>query len=381
MSDSSLMQVKFFHKIDNFSRLYGLNRDMFLTGISQNVFNVERLAMCLIQDMRELNDVRSLSFLTEKAKERVRDSLYKILVQTMNKKSHHTTLHAELMGRYAEKAMRNLGGSLEVQRLGYLIGVAHDVIQDKGPKNNEFESAVTLLDKLQDTIAYQSLFETQKMKVSRLIFQTICSFTTLDMNTLTVFGQKELTNQVDSEPSTLAGQSLLLSFGSQLAHNDLFSKIEFFGEPGNFCKLVMLNSARDERECKSAILMTQMYQMLVEFKNPVTREIDCAADPTEKKALLKQLVLIETAAFEELANLQLEIGSDKVRFPGFWREGMAPGIEMKRQLGLDQETSLRACLLDKLEDPSFLSAVSLAIFKMNELGNPSFQTLNDRFFS
>jgi hypothetical protein len=111
------------------------------------------------------------------------------LVRDMSDQFHHTSFHGYVMGIFAEQSMKETVGEHPfLAKLATVIGAAHDIVQSSGIKNNEFESAHKVMELLSEVPKYHELGPDQKGAVLRLVYHTICSFTTLDFSQLKTFG-------------------------------------------------------------------------------------------------------------------------------------------------------------------------------------------------
>lgn len=315
--------------------------------------NLCECAERLHNDSIECQRIGDVQWLTCESVRYIRNEIYTILEETMCQKKHHTTLHAEIMGEYARKAMQVLRQPKGMQNLAYLIGLSHDVIQAQGWKNNEYDSANLLVEKLKQCPGFRNLTPRMKECVPKFILQSICSFTTLDFNTLQTFGENKISQD------NIENETVLIKFGKKLAYNDLFSKIDYFGKPENFGRIGNLGHCLSPGDCKLVMLVVQMYQVNSEFNSPLIQQIDTSI-PEEKGRGLSALICHETR----------ENG-------GFWREGMPPCQQMKELLGCDESVALEPLLQEKLLDQKVLQAIQQTIEFLNNLGNPSYDQLRE----
>lgn len=359
-STSKLPQLIVFGEKKQFSPRYiaGKNpQGFFNSNKPERVFNLADLIKELNNDNLTCARIGDLQWLTSELTHRIGQDIYKKLEGTMQAKKHHTTLHAEIMGLYAKHVMMALGQPEGLQNLAYLIGISHDVVQDLGWKQNEFKSAQTLLEEINRYPESKRFSPRANECVQKFIFQSICSFTTLDFTRLQTFGEIAIPSNHTNGFRYGNKTDLLIQFGCQLAHNDLFSKIDFFGKPENFEKIGNREHSLNSEKCKVVMLIVQMYQVNAEFNSSLVYAIDNAS-PQEKGNALLNLVGHETREDQ-----------------GFWREGMPPSQTMKHILGCNEEYPLYDLLQSNLSDESVLSAVCKTITFLNELGNPSYEKL------
>ncbi len=348
----------------------GLNGAMELMEVHQNrdvktlAFNTSLFASRIPEDSRVID-----TLLGENVLENVPDFFNGVLrtisvkLKTdMTKQHHHTTVHAHLMGKYAEDCLAGITGNRYLRPLAHIMGAAHDVVQKSGPKNNEFESAYFVMHEFSKNYEYESLSSEHKGAIVRLVYHTICSFTTLDFSKLETFGEgivKSRSTQEEGRPR------LLETLGPKVAHNDLFSKIDFLGQPKKFEKLVP-NHKMTEVDCKAAVLICQMFQVRAEIpalKSVVQPILDSLSDRVKGQDLKDHfLSLIDSEVSEPY---------------GFWRPGMSPGDNMAVQLGIGSESSLHDWLISKCEEPNFLNKTYTLIQAMETEGfrNPSLSFL------
>jgi len=283
------------------------------------------------------------------------------LERDMQDKYHHTKFHGLMMGLSGVSSMDKIAPNKSfLKGLAALIGAGHDLIQNKGPKDNEFESAAHVMSFIEDMPSYQGLSTDQKDAVFLLTFHAICSFTTLNFPTLKTVGENVL------EGMRLSRGTLLGDFGKALSHNDLFSKIEYLGERRVFESVVETECRMGDTQYKQAVLLSQMFQMSAEFNVPQVLVIRDALSGNSG---------VTNVDIKNSLKLMVGLETDPER--GFWRAGMPPCEEMTRQLGIDGR-ALQEILLLSLDDPKFSETTFrlLQAFKTSELRNPSFDRLS-----
>jgi hypothetical protein len=164
---------------------------------------------------------------------------------------------------------------------------------------------------------------------------------------------------MESTPGGRPGE--LETFGQKIAHNDLFSKIEFLGHSRVFERSFPEHPPMSDSQYVLSVLLSQMYQMSAEFKVVAVNPIVEAVRRNDS-----EISLDVKAAFQAMVD-----GEKK----GFWRAGMPPCATMMTILGAS--ASLRETLMREIDNPNFL-ANTLRLIQATTI-NSSFTELSSLF--